>query len=450
MDAKNAYVQTLAKPFFGLLLVLAVFVSPTIAQESEHQRSEFTIPTELKSVREGRGGFSAEQSQLYRQAYDGETLTTSGDAGNYAASRLSENLLTAIVHRYGPVSELSYNLMPDVGDVRATTILGTMTLKEMMQDERSRFKAIAVIHKGQIVFEEYIGIRDWDNHLWASATKILVGTLAHIANEQGLIDLDETVSHYVPELEDTSWADIKVADVLHQRSGLDISESRLGSSPDHPVSLFYAIGFGDPNLPEGLSLMEALKKVEVDVEPGTRFEYASLNTYVTTLVLQNVTERPFEDLVTEHIWSQAGMEGDGVLGLTVSGEPSSPGAFAARLRDLARFGMLFTPSWSVVADERVVSEAYFTKAQAAADPAIYGEDYMSQRLVNDFGQVGFGASYQWDAVFPDGDMYKSGRTGQCLYVSPDTDTVVVYYSSSYQAEVWVHAYAREIVNQLFR
>ena len=50
----------------------------------------------------------------------------------------------------------------------------------------------------------------------------------------------------------------------------------------------------------------------------------------------------------------------------------------------------------------------------------------------------------------DGDLYKSGRTGQCLYVSPETDTVGVYFSSAYQAEVWVHAYAREIVRQMFR
>ena len=27
--------------------------------------------------------------------------------------------------------------------------------------------------------------------------------------------------------------------------GLDVSESRLGSSPDHPVSIFYAIAGGD-------------------------------------------------------------------------------------------------------------------------------------------------------------------------------------------------------------
>jgi len=446
--------NTFYPPFALLTLTIfagiSLFAHTGYAQDGTAERSDYTIPDDLVPVSEGRDGFSAEQSQRYRQAYQGDSMVTSGNAGSYAASRLSENLSTAIVHRYGQVSELDSQPMAEIGEVRASTILGTMTLNEMMKDERSRFKAIAVVHKGKLVFEKYIGIRDWDNHLWASATKILVGSLAHIISREGLLDLDAPVSRYIPELAGSSWADIKIADVLHQRSGLDISESRLGSSPDHPVSLFYALASGDPNLPESLSIMDALKKAQVSGEPGARFEYASLNTYVVTLVLEKVTGKPFEDLVTEYIWSQAGMEGDAVLGLTASGEPSSPGAFAARLRDLARFGMLFTPSWEVVAKRAVVSEDYFEKARVAARQEVYGEDYMSQRLIKDFGEDGFGASYQWDAVFSDGDLYKSGRTGQCLYVSPDTDTVVVFYSSSYRAEVWVHAYAREIVRQLFR
>ena len=176
--------------------------------------------------------------------------------------------------------------MPEIGDVRATTILGTMTLNEMTRDERSRLKAIAVIHKGKVVFEEYIGIRDWDNHLWASATKILVGTLAFMANEEGLIDLDAPVSQYVPELGAPRGRISKLPMFCISDPASILVESRLGSSPDHPVSLFYAIGFGDSNIPEGLSLLDALQSVETGVKPGSRFEYASLNTYVTTLILQ--------------------------------------------------------------------------------------------------------------------------------------------------------------------
>ncbi len=437
---------------FLIAVAAGIFFYTQIAQSQENliQKSDFTIPTDLNPISEGINGYSAEMARYYRQAYQGDTMVTAHNAGSYAASRLSENLPTAIVHRYGQVSELPYDLMPEIADVTATTILGSMPLSEMMKDERSRLKGIAVVHKGKLVFEEYLGLRDWDNHLWASATKILVGTLAHIISEEGLLNLDAPISKYVPELTNSAWENIKVADILHQRSGLDVSESQLGSSPDHPVSMFYAIGFGDPSLPDGLSLMNALEKVEVSGEAGAKYEYGSLNTYVVTLALEAVTKKPFEDLVTEYIWSQAGMEGDGVLGLTIGGEPSSPGAFAARLRDLARFGMLFTPSWATVAKQQVVSDNYFEKAQVAAMQDIYGDDYMSKRLINDFAETTIGASYQWDAVFTDGDLYKSGRTGQALYVSPETDTVVVFYSSSYQAKVWVHAYAREIVKQLFR
>ena len=432
----------------GVILVSTVLSGAAFAQETS--KSEYTIPAELKPVWTWKNGYTDKETQYFRRAYLPDSGVTANDIGSWAASRMSEIGPSAIVHRYGSVSALETKPMPEIGSVKATTALGTMTLNEMMDDPRSRFKAIAVVHKGKVVFEKYLGIRDWDNHLWASATKIFNGTLGYILSEEGLIDLEKPVPHYLPELKGTAWEGVKVADALHQRSGLDISESRLGSSPDHPVTQFYAIIGGDPSLPADVTLLNAVRAAQKRLEPGKTYEYSSINTHVITLVLEKVAGKPIEDLITERIWSKAGMEGDGVLGLSADGEPMAFGAFAARLRDLARFGILFTPSWSVVAKKHVVSENYLKKASAAAKREAYGRDYMSQRLTKDFGETDIGASYQWDAVFPDGDLYKSGRTGQCLYVSPETDTVVVWYGSAYKAEIWVHAYAREIVKQVFR
>ena len=61
-----------------------------------------------------------------------------------------------------------------------------------------------------------------------------------------------------------------------------------------------------------------------------------------------------------------------------------------------------------------------------------------------------GQSYQWDAVFEDGDLYKAGLGGQALYVSPETDTVVVYFSTTWQNSLSMISYARAIVQQKFR
>jgi CubicO group peptidase (beta-lactamase class C family) len=415
-----------------------------------HSKSGYTIPEELQPVWTWKDGYSATETQRFRQTYSPIAAVTADDVGSYSSSRFSEIRNTTVVHRIGQVSNLEFEPIPAIDDVTATTILGSMTLQEMTNDPRSRMKAIAVIHDGKVVFEKYIGIRDWDNHLWASATKTLSGTLMHMAEEEGLVDLNNSVATYLPELGGTDWQGVKVEDVLHHRSGLDISESRLDSSPDHPVTLLYAIAAGDASLPPGTSLIEAVKVCRKRLEPGTRYEYASINTFVVTLTLESVYDTPVEDLITKRIWGKSGMEGDGLLGLSASGEPLLFGAFAARLRDLARYGMLFTPSWRVIANEQVVSDAYFGKVQKAAKPEVYGEDYMSERLVNHFDESDLGASYQWDAVFADGDLYKSGRFGQCLYVSPETNAVVVWYSSAYKAEVWVHAYAREIVKQIFR
>lgn len=434
-------------------LVLAALLLMSCSAESsgqpEVQRSDYSIPEELENVRIGRDGFSAEQTYEYRQNYKPDSAVTADDVGSYAATRLSEFGPATIVHRGGPVAVLQSSPMPGIAGVVASTDLGAMTLRDAIDDPRSRLKAFAVIHKGKLVFEEYVGIREWDNHLWASATKILVGTLAHIAATEGLLELDKPVVAYLPELSGTNWEGVKVEDALHQKSGLDISESNLGV-PDHPVSIFYAIAGGDESLPDDASLMNAIKASERRTDPGVEFEYASINTQVVVFILERVTNKPIEDLITERIWMPAGMEGDGVLGLSASGEPMAPGFFAARLRDLGRFGLLFSPSWTTVSQEKVLSDDYLEKVYAAAELADYGTDYMSKRIVTQFGETDVGASYQWDAVFADGDIYKSGRTGQGLYVSPATDTVVVWYSSAYKAELWVHAYAREIVNQVFR
>jgi hypothetical protein len=124
--------------------------------------------------------------------------------------------------------------------------------------------------------------------------------------------------------------------------------------------------------------------------------------------------------------------------------------FRSRLRDKARYGMLYTPSWNRVAKEPVVSENYLSKVYAASRPGIFPGNNIGDRMIGVFDNIEMGESYQWDAVFPDGDLFKSGRLGQGLYVSPETDTVVVLFSSAYKNTLYVFAYTREIVKQMFR
>lgn len=411
--------------------------------------AEFTLP-DMQPVWESGKAINAEKTREMRNSYTYTAMLDAADLGAYVSSRLTEFLPTATVSRSGQVAELEYQIMPEIGEVRFTSDLGELSLNEVLQDPRSRMRAIMVLHKGKVVFEQYPGLRPYDSHFWASAAKTVVSLLAAQLASDGQLDLKKPVDTYLPELKATAWEGIALEHILHQHAGLDINERSMGE-PGHPITDFYRAAAGDENLPEGADFMSAVKKAETLSEPGQFFEYSSMNTFVLGAVLERVTKQPMQDLIGERIWRKVGMEGDAHLGLSASGEPAPMGVFSSRLSDLARYGLLYTPSWNVVSEMPVVPEDYLEQVYESADHSSFlNHDYLGQRIVKNFNEKCVGASYQWDAVFCDGDLYKSGRTGQALYVSPETDTVVVWFSSSYQNKIWMEGYTRQIVEQVFR
>lgn len=93
--------------------------------------------------------------------------------------------------------------------------------------------------------------------------------------------------------------------------------------------------------------------------------------------------------------------------------------------------MLFTPSWKKTAHEEVITdevfniiysgqdkEAFIGSAKALSAPSVFGE-FTPQAV-----------SYQFDYIFEDGAMFKSGNLGQGIYVDPKRDFVGVYLSTN--------------------
>ncbi|SVD44737.1 uncharacterized protein METZ01_LOCUS397591, partial [marine metagenome] len=66
---------------------------------------------------------------------------------------------------------------------------------------------ILVIKDGTAVVERYAGhLAPEKTHLLWSVSKTITGLTAATIAHEGLIDLEKTVSHYVPELASTGWA----------------------------------------------------------------------------------------------------------------------------------------------------------------------------------------------------------------------------------------------------
>lgn len=413
----------------------------------------YVIPDSLRPVTTWKEGFSAEEAERFRTEYTAGDFWSGTGSTVFTYLNLPKVLNTMHVARSGPIAPLEEWPMEEVGEVAATTQLGAMPLRQAIADPRSRLQAIAVVHQGRIVFEAYPGMQRFHRHSWNSASKPISGLLIHQLVSQGLIDLKRTVADYLPFTSGFPVGAIRVEDVLHQRTGLDYEETNASiSDPSHPIGYGFAQALAGRNEQVQLSIRDVLPRVGIDRPPGSAFQYSSYNTQILGLIVEAVTGQALNKVISARIWREAGMEGDALLGLSSAGEPLSAGAFSSRLRDFARFGMLFTPSWSAVSPTSVVGENYLTDVYAAASADIYLEGVQGNRMVAGFGREGapYGSAYQWDAVFEDGDLFKAGINGQALYVSPQTDTVIVYFSTAFANSLYLIAYPRAIVNDLFR
>lgn len=417
-------------------------------------QSDYSLPKDLTPVWEWKNGFSSEQATAFRNGYQASDTFFGNDRSAFAFLNLSEVLPTMTILRDGDISPLESTPIPEIAEVVATTELGTLSLADIAKDPRSRLQAFAVIHKGKIVYEEYPGMPPLSKHVWSSTAKTISGLLIHMLEEDGLVDLDMPVQTYLSYTQGSPIGAVSVRDVLNMRSGIDFEENQANrQDPEHPVAWAFAGALSARGVPAGPSLSEIVIDVPVEVPPNTVFGYSTFNTLIIGQIVEAVTGKPWNQVFGERVWQKSGMQGDGQVALSPAGEGLWGGILSGHFRDFMRYGLLYTPSWNTVAKERVVSENYLEKVYADVNPEIYLRGEAGPKYVTYFAENGgapIGNAYQWDAVFEDGDLYKSGLLGQGLYVSPETDTVVVWFSTTWQNIHPMTAYPRAIVKQVFR
>ncbi len=77
------------------------------------------------------------------------------------------------------------------------------------------------------------------------------------------------------------------------------------------------------------------------------------------------------------------------------------------------------------------------------DKAFFLNGYDGPVFVDRLGDdTMLGNARQWDCIWADGDLYKGGFMDQGLYVSPDRDLVIAYFSTT--ANMQLTRYLRPI------
>lgn len=374
-----------------------------------------------------------------------------GYRSHFAYLNSSHFFPVSIIHRRGPVSELVYEPNPVIGNYPiASESDNNKTLDEFITEYP--INGIVIIHQGRIVYERYPRMQMHDHHLLHSVTKALIGTTVGILEDRGEIDIDLGIDVYISELKNTGWEGIIIRDILEMASGIEGSEM-IGEPFDDPVHKHYQLEASlgqlpaDPEHPapvhegETYELLRSLTKID---DLGMKWHYASVNTAVLGWLLERVTGKPLARVLSDEIWSHIGAESDALMVINKKGIPVSHAGMVTTLRDLARFGLLFTQSWNVVSDKQIISGDFLKRILENGRTELFGSD--SERMRPDWY---LHPAYQWDVVTEDGAFYKGGFGNQLLYVDPVRDVVIAYFGFNESKYQKIRLPLRKMVMDLF-
>lgn len=174
-------------------------------------------------------------------------------------------------------------------------------------------KAFIILKNGKIVSEKYFGTFTADSlWYWASAGKTMTGFLLGIAQQEGLIDINDKSSKYLG----TGWTSAPLA-----KENLITIKNQLTMT----TGLDDGVADPDCTLP-GCLVYKA--------DAGTRWAYHTAAYTILDGVIEHATGLPYNTYFQQKIRDKIGMNGAWVK------SPNSNNVYYSNARSMARFGLL--------------------------------------------------------------------------------------------------------------
>ena len=285
-----------------------------------------------------------------------------------------------------------------------------------------------VMHRGEVLTEQYFnGMGPDTQHLLMSCSKSITSTMLGIIVEEGLLDLAQPLTTYIPELAGTGMAGATLQQALDMRVGVEFSEDYDDLDADWRQCEL-ATGWRDPG-PDycgPTDMVGYMQTLTGSVGPhGDVFHYQSILTDTLGVCLERATGRTFLDLFAERIWQPMGAEQDLVTIIDSAGTAVFEGGFNCCLRDFARFGH-FIATGGKAGAQQLVPDGWINACRSV-DP-----DLLDAFARGEHGEALPGWAYhnQWWVRDPQrGVIMALGIHGQTLYIDPERDFVVAKFSS---------------------
>ena len=333
---------------------------------------------------------------------------------------------TAPVSRgVGKVLELK-EAHQEIGNLPFTARGATKTVDAMLEETYT--DGFLILHRGAIAHESYYnGMAPDTLHLSQSVAKSITSTVAGKLIGDGLLSVDEAITTYLPELEETAWQGATVRQVLDMTTGVKFDETYTDPLSDiavtdvacgwKPVPKHAPKDFAWPHC----MWEQILSLKEKAAEHGERFLYRSIETDVLAHAMERVTSKRLWQLTSEILWSKIGAEYDASFTVDASGYAIADGGFNATLRDYGRFGLLHLNGGQTLG-KQVIPADWIDDIQNG-DHGLFNQE-SREHLPN--GQY---RNMFWIEETGKSTVLCLGVFGQMILISPKYDLVAVKLST---------------------
>ena len=281
-----------------------------------------------------------------------------------------------------------------------------------------------VLKDGAIGYERYFnGMGQRTPHLSQSVAKSFTGIVAGILAGRGILDVNELVTQYLPELEKTGWRAATLQQVLDMTTGVRFSEeytnpySDIGQSD--VASRWKPIpSDSDPSFKWPRHMWELITGLaEVERPHGNLFAYRSIETDVLAFCMERASGKRLAQLVSEELWQKMGAEESACFTVDSAGFALADGGLNATMRDYGRFGQL------ILENGGGVIPASWIEATRNGNHGIFKEPYTLSL------PHGAYKNQFWIEDPKSRAILAKGVFGQLIYVNWDYNMVVVKLSS---------------------
>lgn len=271
---------------------------------------------------------------------------------------------------------------------------------------RPAARGVIVVQNGEVLLERY-GEGNTQDTRWItfSVTKSATSLLIGAAIQDGYIEsVDELVTDYLPRLKGSSYAGVRIKDILHMASGVAWNEDYADPASDVAIAGAY-------NGPQLLEYLATLPRVAT---PGELFNYNTGETNLVGELLRSAIGNNAATYLEHKIWRPFGMEHDAYWLISGEGGVETGGCcINATLRDYARIGLFMLADGTLADGSRVVPEGWIAESVAPSE-----------------GSDGYG--YLW-WLYDEGSFSARGIFQQRIFIDPVRDLVIATHGNALNA-----------------